>query len=93
MDHYNAIEKIVYVKGKVCKKTNGFIPVIYKVLKNFLAMYLAKYGNHRNSLMFCLLQSYVAKANGKKNSEYGTKVLTFFLRISNSDKISFGFVS
>ena len=43
------------------------LPGIEKILKNFLLMYLDKYGKYREGLMFFLLESYVAKANGNQN--------------------------
>ena len=55
------------VKGKVYKNTNGFVPGIDKFLNNFLSIYLYKDVKHRNSLIFCLLNIYVAKANGNQN--------------------------
>ena len=61
--YYNKTEKSVDVKGKFCEKTNGFPPRIYIFMNNFLSMYSSKDGNYRNSLMFCLLKNYVAKAN------------------------------
>ena len=43
------------------------LPGIDNFLKNFLLMYLDKYGNYREGLMFFLLDGYVAKANGNQN--------------------------
>ena len=58
-----------------------------------MLMYLDKDGKYRDILMFCLLKSYAAKANGNKNTKYGTKVLNFFPTIYANDKRDFGFVS
>ena len=65
--NYNDIYNGLYLKEGVYEKINVFSPGIYKFLKNFLSIYLAKYGNHRNSFIFFLLKSYVAKANVNQN--------------------------
>ena len=93
LDYYNDIENSVDVKGGFYEKKNGFFSGIDKFPKNFLSMCLAKYGNHRNSIMFCHLKRYVSKENKNKNPEYGTKVYNLFLSLSTSDNRAFGFVS
>ena len=74
------------------QELNIFFQGINKFLNKFLSIYLAKYGYHRNRLMFFLFKIYVAKENGNQNPEYLKKVLNFFLDISDSDKRAFGFV-
>ena len=51
------------VKQKLLNKRSVFVPVIDNFLKNLMLIYLDKYGNHRECLVFCPLDSYVAKAN------------------------------
>ena len=93
MEYFSEIDNNVYVKGKVCENKNQFVPGIDNFLKIYIPMYLAKYGNHRNSLIFFLIKSYVAKSNGNKNPGYGKKLLILFHVISANDKREFGFVS
>ena len=43
--------------------------------------------------MFCLLRAYVAKANGHRNPEYGTKVVNCILAIAATNASAMDFVS
>lgn len=70
------------VKRNSTNISNGLIPSGDTFLKDFIEMYQDK--SHRESLLFCLMRAYVAKAQGHNNPEVGPKVslhCTWFLHI------------
>ena len=54
------------------QNSNGLIPSGDTFCNQFMGMYQDK--THRESLLFCLMRAYVAKAHGHKNPEVGSKV-------------------
>eukprot|EP00957_Ditylum_brightwellii_P152579 11614094-Ditylum_brightwellii.AAC.1 len=69
---YSKEVKNIDVKKQDYDGANGLFPGIGS-FKNFLSIYLDKACKHRTRLMFLLLKSYVAKANGYQNPDYGAK--------------------
>ena len=93
MQYYQNMEKSVMVKNRVTGSC-GFIPGVDNFLKQFIKLYLSQDDTFKNSLLVCLMRSYVAKANGVNNPQYAAKVMNFFVAIAASgNKRSFEFVS
>ena len=90
VDYYEEIQELKWgLKDKVCSKLNHLASSKDKFFQNFLSLYHDEVGGHKDSLIFLLLKTYVAKVKGHNNPTYGAKILNFFLALSvTSPKVS-----
>ena len=70
------------VKVAITSK-EGFASGVDSFLANFNKLY-NKNREFKDSLLVCLMKACVAKVDGVKNPQYGTKVLNFYLALSAS---------
>lgn len=94
INYYDEVQKqSSSVKSEVCSESNGMVPSKEKFLKNFMKLYNSDNDQHRNSLVFVLLEAYVAKASGHMNPEYGVRLTNFCLALAATNRRAFEFVS
>jgi len=84
----NASEAVATYKGDETE-----LPSPNEFLRSFEKVYLDNKTRFDKSLLFGLLQAFVAKLSGHTNPKYSTKVINFYMTLEAMDRKAFSMVS
>jgi hypothetical protein len=92
-EFYKSVSKLSLKASAVSKKPEGFLPGVDNFLCSFSELYWSN-PKFKSSLLVNLMKAYVSKVDGVSNTQYGAKVLNFFLAlVAAGDKKAFEFIS